>query len=423
MQLAFPFVAAPIDADSIPPAVAALSRHLAAVTNLRELVRGEAKRDAVWRATRLSEICHRHREAVVVAFTSFEATAQAIFFGLKDRAGVALLTGHGAVGGGGVLARTDILNALATTASRERRLDVRLVIATDVLSEGVNLQRASVIVHLDDPWTPAAITQRVGRAARIGSTHQSVFVYRFAPPRSAQALLDMSQVHRTKRAAALVALAPGSAAEMLLRTVRQWKLPVRSPSARVVAACAASRNGFLATLHDRVHTRVLGSARYSPLPIATNDPTTLARLAASVREVERAPPRADEIRTVSRAIDRWIRRQRVRARTGDSRNPSTARRRVICGIDRILDRATASELRVVAARASRLRAALASLRGTGVEALLSALAGHQQFDRRWFDEVERELLAIQQPPDRSEAESEIGAILVLRKSDHSDPAS
>ena len=46
---------------------------------------------------------------------------------------------------------------------------VDLLIATDLLSEGLNLQDASVVVHLDLPWTAARLTQRIGRVWRVGA--------------------------------------------------------------------------------------------------------------------------------------------------------------------------------------------------------------------------------------------------------------
>lgn len=421
MQLAFPFVAAPVRADAIPTAVVALDRHVAAVCAIRSLTRAGLAHDTQWRARRLAEICSRHADAVVVAFTSHEATARAIFSACNDKTGVALLTGRGAFSGAGALARADVLDALAATGERERLLDVRLVIATDVLSEGVNLQRASVIVHLDYPWTPAAVTQRVGRAARLGSKHERVFVYRFAPPRSVEALVDVARIHRSKLSHAARALVPGTAAEALRQAVVRWARPERSRPAGVVAACAAARNGFLATLHDGVRAQVIGSARYLPTPTATDDPATVARLAASVREVERAPPTAGEIRTISRAIERWIRRQRARASAGDHRSPSTARRRVLGRIDHMLAHAAASEAGALAARTSRLRHMLASLRGAWVEHTLGALAGGRQPDQVWLDELERELRAIRRAPDERGGDSEIGVILLLRRSDAGDP--
>jgi hypothetical protein len=58
------------------------------------------------------------------------------------------------------------------------------LLTTDLLSEGVNLHNAQVVVHLDIPWTVARLEQRVGRLSRIGSPHESVHVFGFAPPRA-----------------------------------------------------------------------------------------------------------------------------------------------------------------------------------------------------------------------------------------------
>ena len=43
--------------------------------------------------------------------------------------------------------------------------------------EGHNLQTASTVCHLDLPWVPNSLEQRVGRAARPGSNHTAVATY------------------------------------------------------------------------------------------------------------------------------------------------------------------------------------------------------------------------------------------------------
>ena len=50
---------------------------------------------------------------------------------------------------------------------------IDILIATDSLSEGVNLQDSSIVVNYDLPWNPMKIVQRVGRVDRIGSTEQT----------------------------------------------------------------------------------------------------------------------------------------------------------------------------------------------------------------------------------------------------------
>lgn len=48
--------------------------------------------------------------------------------------------------------------------------DVRVLVATDAAGEGINLQRAHLMVNYDLPWNPNRIEQRFGRIHRIGQT-------------------------------------------------------------------------------------------------------------------------------------------------------------------------------------------------------------------------------------------------------------
>lgn len=56
-----------------------------------------------------------------------------------------------------------------------------LLITTDVLAEGINLHRASVLVNYDLPWNPTRIMQRVGRINRVGTEFERIYVYNFFP--------------------------------------------------------------------------------------------------------------------------------------------------------------------------------------------------------------------------------------------------
>jgi hypothetical protein len=70
-------------------------------------------------------------------------------------------------------------------------MPLELLIATDVLSEGLSLRRAGILVHLDLPWTIARLEQRVGRLRRIGSEHRCIHVYAIGPPIEARELLPV----------------------------------------------------------------------------------------------------------------------------------------------------------------------------------------------------------------------------------------
>ncbi len=58
----------------------------------------------------------------------------------------------------------------ARRRSRSSRTPIYVLVATDAAGEGVNLQRAHLMVNYDLPWNPNRIEQRFGRIHRIGQT-------------------------------------------------------------------------------------------------------------------------------------------------------------------------------------------------------------------------------------------------------------
>jgi len=58
--------------------------------------------------------------------------------------------------------------------------EVEILISTDALSEGVNLQDADAVINYDLPWNPMIIVQRVGRVNRIGN-EKDVYVINYIP--------------------------------------------------------------------------------------------------------------------------------------------------------------------------------------------------------------------------------------------------
>jgi hypothetical protein len=59
--------------------------------------------------------------------------------------------------------------------------ELRVLIATDVLSEGQNLQDAAIIINYDLPWAIIRLIQRAGRVDRIGQQADSILCYSFLP--------------------------------------------------------------------------------------------------------------------------------------------------------------------------------------------------------------------------------------------------
>ena len=68
-----------------------------------------------------------------------------------------------------------------------------MLISTDVLAEGVNLQQCRHIINYDMPWNPMRLVQRHGRIDRIGSAHKRVYLRTVFPADRLDRLLNLQQ--------------------------------------------------------------------------------------------------------------------------------------------------------------------------------------------------------------------------------------
>lgn len=75
----------------------------------------------------------------------------------------------------------------------ETESELDTVIATDVLSEGLNLQDCDKIVNYDLHWNPVRLIQRFGRIDRIGSEHDVVYGFNFLPETGIERNLNLQQ--------------------------------------------------------------------------------------------------------------------------------------------------------------------------------------------------------------------------------------
>jgi hypothetical protein len=120
-----------------------------------------------------------------IVFTDAQPTARYLLRRLGHRR-VAAVFGHAGRFATGEATRRDVLRAFAPRAQGApppaAALETEVLIATDLLSEGLNLQDAERVVHYDLPWSPARLAQRVGRIDRLGSAHGAITTVTFLPP-------------------------------------------------------------------------------------------------------------------------------------------------------------------------------------------------------------------------------------------------
>ncbi len=78
----------------------------------------------------------------------------------------------------------------SASSAESRPAGPRVLLATDVAAEGLDLQRVERIVHYDLPWTSVRLDQRAGRALRLGATRDTVEVLEFAPAPELESRLE-----------------------------------------------------------------------------------------------------------------------------------------------------------------------------------------------------------------------------------------
>ncbi|TLD82262.1 hypothetical protein LS68_004535 [Helicobacter sp. MIT 05-5293] len=76
--------------------------------------------------------------------------------------------------------------------------DYRIIIATDTLSEGVNLHRADIIINYDTPYNATRLMQRIGRINRIGTSFDKIYIYNFKPTNLADRIININAIASSK---------------------------------------------------------------------------------------------------------------------------------------------------------------------------------------------------------------------------------
>lgn len=421
VQLALPglFATPPVNDRALRDV---LATHLAALHELLRHARASDAADAT-RARCLSEVRARHPGEKIVAFSQFADTIGAMFRLLRRTPGVAALTSHGARVAGGPLTRAEALARFAPRASGARpprdieRID--LLLTTDLLSEGINLSDASVVIHLDLPWTGARLEQRVGRSRRLGASHHCTSVYALAPPASSEEMLRVEARIRAKLRAAnratgiagtiLPGLAPIASDESAARTrehiravLERWRESTgvtRASSASdaepCIGACVrTARPVLLVVLHEG-NGDVLPLAALDAGELRADTAVVLNALLALDREENESAPALpgtnhvaappDVIERALQAAQGWIERHRAALATGATLTlHAPARRSALRRISTITARAPLHRRPELVALAAGARRAVTVPCGVGAESVLGEIARAPMPDEAWL---------------------------------------
>jgi SNF2 family DNA or RNA helicase len=155
----------------------------------------------------------------VLVFTAFADTAAYLFDSLRSWAQkdlgihIALVTGGGS--NHTTFGKTDFNQILTNFSPRSKNRDkipslsqegeIDLLIATDCISEGQNLQDCDLLINYDIHWNPVRIIQRFGRIDRIGSVNTAVQLVNFWPTQDLEKYVNLK--NRVEARMALVDIA------------------------------------------------------------------------------------------------------------------------------------------------------------------------------------------------------------------------
>jgi hypothetical protein len=138
-------------------------------------------------------VARRHPNDKVLVFTQFADTVRYLdvqlrSLGVKRLAGVTGNDGN----------PTDYAWRFSPESNQKRAhvsadKELRVLIATDVLSEGQNLQDGHIVVNFDLPWAIIRLIQRAGRVDRIGQKAEKILCYSFLPADGVNRLIRLRE--------------------------------------------------------------------------------------------------------------------------------------------------------------------------------------------------------------------------------------
>ncbi|MDD3804584.1 MAG: helicase-related protein, partial [bacterium] len=145
----------------------------------------------------------------LIVFTESKETAEYLSGNINKKfPGTVLLF----TGGSGEATRDKVIENFDARA-RHPKNEFRILISTEVLSEGVNLHRSNTVINYDIPWNPTRMMQRVGRINRVDTKFSEIYTFNFFPTKQSNDQIKLKEAAEAKINAFLTLL--GGDAELL----------------------------------------------------------------------------------------------------------------------------------------------------------------------------------------------------------------
>lgn len=136
-------------------------------------------------------IANQHPEKKVIVFSQFADTVHYLESQLRTK-GVSRIEGATGLSADPTMAAW----RFSPVSKNKRSLvdedeELRVLVATDILSEGQNLQDGFIIVNYDLPWAIIRLVQRAGRVDRIGQKSEQILCYSFLPAEGVERIIRL----------------------------------------------------------------------------------------------------------------------------------------------------------------------------------------------------------------------------------------
>jgi superfamily II DNA or RNA helicase len=140
----------------------------------------------------LADLCNQqYPQEKILIFTQFTDTAKYLYEELKKQGVKQLEWVSGLTENPTEYAHRFSPHSNQKPEYTKKGQEIRILISTDVLSEGQNLQDAHIIVNYDLPWAIIRLIQRAGRVDRIGQKADKIFCYSFLPEEGIEEIINL----------------------------------------------------------------------------------------------------------------------------------------------------------------------------------------------------------------------------------------
>ena len=136
-------------------------------------------------------ITRRHGKEKVLVFSQFADTIHYLHAQLAGRGIADLEAATGKHDNPTALARR--FSPRSNNAKLNGEREIRVLLSTDVLSEGQNLQDCAIVVNYDLPWAIIRLSQRAGRVDRIGQRAEVIRCYSFLPEDGVERIINLRE--------------------------------------------------------------------------------------------------------------------------------------------------------------------------------------------------------------------------------------